>query len=123
MKCPSCGLTNPPEAIKCDCGFNFNKNVQESPIDRQTYKHPLHSQHGKNPSEKNITHNLEEEVLRCRECGSKQLTSNKQGYGWKKGVAVGVCTVGVGFFAGFINSNKVWLTCLQCGHRWKPGKS
>lgn len=23
MKCPSCGLTNPPDAIKCDCGFNF----------------------------------------------------------------------------------------------------
>lgn len=23
IKCPACGLTNPPEAIRCDCGFNF----------------------------------------------------------------------------------------------------
>ena len=23
MDCPTCGLTNPPEAIKCDCGYNF----------------------------------------------------------------------------------------------------
>jgi len=23
MKCPSCSLTNPPDAIRCDCGFDF----------------------------------------------------------------------------------------------------
>jgi len=68
-------------------------------------------------------HTPEEEELRCRECGSNQLTTNKQGYGWKKGLGVAVCTVGVGALAGFINSNKVWITCLKCGHRWKAGKS
>ena len=23
MDCPSCGLANPPEALKCDCGYDF----------------------------------------------------------------------------------------------------
>jgi hypothetical protein len=32
MKCPSCGLTNPPEAMRCDCGFNFSKNIIDKPF-------------------------------------------------------------------------------------------
>ena len=24
MDCPSCGLTNPPESLKCDCGYDFS---------------------------------------------------------------------------------------------------
>ncbi len=63
----------------------------------------------------------EEDPIKCPKCGSAQLTANKQGYGWKKGLGVAVCTVGIGALAGFINSNKVWITCLKCGHRWKPG--
>lgn len=23
MKCPNCGLQNPPESLRCDCGFDF----------------------------------------------------------------------------------------------------
>ena len=23
MKCPNCGLMNPDDAVKCDCGFSF----------------------------------------------------------------------------------------------------
>ncbi len=30
VKCPSCGLTNPPEAMKCDCGFNFKSDVKDA---------------------------------------------------------------------------------------------
>jgi len=65
----------------------------------------------------------EEEPIKCPSCGSVQLTANKQGYGWKKGLAVGVGTIGIGALAGFINSNKVWITCLKCGHRWKAGEA
>ena len=50
------------------------------------------------------------------------MTANKQGFGWKKGVGIAVCTIGIGALAGFINSNKVWITCLKCGHRWKAGE-
>ena len=28
MKCPDCGLTYPPNAIRCDCGFNFKTGVK-----------------------------------------------------------------------------------------------
>ena len=24
MECPQCRLFNPPEAVRCDCGYNFN---------------------------------------------------------------------------------------------------
>ena len=27
MKCPHCGLFNPPEALRCDCGHDFKAGV------------------------------------------------------------------------------------------------
>ena len=27
MKCPHCGLFNPPEALRCDCGYDFEAGV------------------------------------------------------------------------------------------------
>jgi uncharacterized RDD family membrane protein YckC len=32
MKCPSCGLENPPTAQICDCGYNFETHVLGKPI-------------------------------------------------------------------------------------------
>ena len=29
MDCPKCGLINPPEAVKCDCGYEFSKDYKE----------------------------------------------------------------------------------------------
>ena len=63
----------------------------------------------------------------CPKCASVSLTANKKGFGLVKG-AVG--TLGGGFLlggvgaiaglgAGNINAKKVWVTCLNCGHRWK----
>jgi|TARA_B100001971_G_C17908287_1_gene391551 hypothetical protein len=47
MKCPNlnCGLTNPPDAIRCDCGFNFKKGKLEpanSLSDRHELKNPFY---------------------------------------------------------------------------------
>jgi len=42
MKCPSCNLTNPPEAMLCDCGYNFIKNKQEEP--KYKYNNPHYQQ-------------------------------------------------------------------------------
>lgn len=27
MKCPNCGLINPDDAQRCDCGYNFDKGI------------------------------------------------------------------------------------------------
>ena len=32
-KCPQCGLLSPPDAINCDCGYNFQTKNQDKPLD------------------------------------------------------------------------------------------
>ncbi|MBK9505833.1 MAG: hypothetical protein WBP31_06465 [Chitinophagales bacterium] len=61
------------------------------------------------------------EVL-CPKCGSDQITANKKGFSGKKAVVGGLLTGGVGLLAGTIGSNKVKITCLGCGHEFKPGE-
>ncbi|WP_346936019.1 hypothetical protein [Clostridium sp.] len=61
-------------------------------------------------------------VARCPKCGSTSITANKKGFSLAKG-ALGVATVGAyGAIAAGHGKNKVIVTCLQCGHQWKPGK-
>ena len=63
----------------------------------------------------------------CPRCGSVSLSANKKGFGVVKAglgaVAGGFLTGGVGAIvgtgAGNINAKKVWVTCLNCGKRWK----
>jgi len=45
--------------------------------------------------------------IACPQCGSLEYTSGTRGYS---------------IITGFIGSGKTMLTCLHCGHRWKPGK-
>jgi hypothetical protein len=35
MECPRCGLFNPPEAQRCDCGYDFAKGTVERAYFRQ----------------------------------------------------------------------------------------
>ena len=35
MDCPRCGLFNPPEAQRCDCGYDFAKGTVEQAYFRQ----------------------------------------------------------------------------------------
>jgi signal peptidase I len=39
MKCPSCGLENPPTAQNCDCGYNFASSVP--PAERKNKRNPF----------------------------------------------------------------------------------
>jgi hypothetical protein len=36
MQCPICKLENPPEAILCDCGYNFQTRTRQAPVPQQT---------------------------------------------------------------------------------------
>ena len=39
MKCPNCRLENPPNAQRCDCGYDFTSNkVRESYVKESTKK-------------------------------------------------------------------------------------
>ena len=60
--------------------------------------------------------------IRCPKCGSSQLTANKKGFSGKKAVAGAVLTGGIGLLAGTIGSNKIIITCLNCGNQFKPGE-
>lgn len=64
---------------------------------------------------------MNEELL-CPKCGSNQLSANKKGFSGKKAVAGAVLTGGIGILAGTFGSNKVKITCLACGHEFKPGQ-
>jgi len=63
----------------------------------------------------------EPSTVRCPKCRSAQFTAQRQGFGLGKAAVGGVLTGGVGLLAGFIGSRKVKVTCLNCGHSWKPG--
>lgn len=46
-------------------------------------------------------------IAYCPKCYSTDLSANKRG--WKMST-------------GLIGSNKIIVTCLKCGHKFKPGK-
>ena len=66
-----------------------------------------------------IEKNKAEAVACCPRCGSTSLSANNQGFGVGKAV-VGASLFGaLGLTAGNIHAKRVWVTCLNCGHRWK----
>lgn len=66
-----------------------------------------------------IASNKQEGVACCPKCGSTSLSANKKGFGIGKAVVGAALTGGIGLVAGNIGAKKVWVTCLNCGHRWK----
>lgn len=63
-----------------------------------------------------------EGVAYCPRCHSTNLTANKKGFGFGKAVVGTILAGPLGAAAGGIGSGKVRLTCLKCGHQFKPGQ-
>ncbi len=65
---------------------------------------------------------MEQELL-CPKCGSKNLSANKKGFKVGKAIAGGIIAGGAGaLIGGTAGSNKIQITCLNCGHIFKPGE-
>jgi len=60
--------------------------------------------------------------IQCPKCKSTQITVDRKGFSGKKAVAGAILTGGIGLLAGTIGSNKIIITCLSCGHRFRPGE-
>jgi rubrerythrin len=74
------------------------------------------------PSDDYSSNNYDPSAIRCPKCHSTQVTAQKQGFGLGKAVVGSVLTWSPGgLLGGFIRSRKIYLTCLKCGHRFKPG--
>jgi len=103
LYCPVCGGSNKFDANYCmHCGKKFQTN--------QTFQEQLN------------TTNTEEEKIRCPNCKSTQITAHKKGFSGIKAVGGAVLTGGIGILAGTIGSNKILLTCLSCGNKFKAGE-
>lgn len=62
-----------------------------------------------------------EEPVKCPRCRSTQISANKKGFSGGKAVAGAVLAGPLGIAAGTLGSNKVKITCLNCGHQFNPG--
>ena len=69
-------------------------------------------------------------IVSCPKCGSTSITTTNKKLSTKRGVAgaviggalTGGIGAGVGAIAGGLSSKKMYNVCMNCGHRWKPGK-
>jgi hypothetical protein len=59
--------------------------------------------------------------VRCARCGSSQITAQKRGFRVGRAIGAGIATGAIGgLVAGVAGKNKVVITCLKCGHEWRP---
>lgn len=59
--------------------------------------------------------------VKCPKCGSEQISADKKGFSGAKAVAGAVVAGPLGIAAGTLGSNKVKITCLNCGNVFSPG--
>ena len=82
----------------------------------------LFSLEKKEEIKKKVEENKANGIVSCPKCASTSITAQKKGFGAGKAVLGAAALGGIGVAAGGIGSNKIEITCLNCGHKWKPGK-
>lgn len=61
-------------------------------------------------------------MIKCPKCGSEQVFADKKGFGLGKAAVGGLLLGPVGLLGGCIGSNKIKITCLNCGYSWDVQK-
>jgi len=59
--------------------------------------------------------------ISCPRCYSRNTITGTRGFSGKKAASGGILAGPIGLIGGFHGSSKVQLTCLECGHEWRPG--
>lgn len=116
------------EFLRTDIGQIYIKQQQEriEQIQEEMQQNKMLSP--KYQANQRIEENKKNAVACCPKCGSTSLSTNKKGYGVVKGaLGVGLAPTGligtaIGLSAGNIGKNNIIITCLNCGHKFKPGK-
>lgn len=62
----------------------------------------------------------EPDMVHCPKCNSVQITANKKGFGVTKAIGGGLLLGPIGGLFGLVGRKKIYLSCLNCGHNWKP---
>lgn len=70
-----------------------------------------------------ITQMNREGIPYCPKCYSPNLSAHKKGFGVGKAAAGAILAGPLGLAAGGFGSGRVKITCLKCGHQFKPGKN
>ena len=68
----------------------------------------------------------EEDAIRCPRCGSRNVAAMKEGYSGQKACLGVMCYGPIGLLSGQAGANKIFISCLKCGHQWRassPGGS
>ncbi len=127
--CIYCGSNNPIGSDYCDsCGMRLTdytpmvqKNSSSLPIIDDNDQLQIIQEKQLHIQEQLLEHEIEihNSQAKCPRCGSISLSGNKKGFGIGKAV-VGASFIGAfGLIAGNINSKKLIITCMNCGHRFK----
>jgi len=63
---------------------------------------------------------MEEDIVKCPKCNSVSLSVNQKGFSVGKAIT-GVMFLPGGLLWGLHGRNKLIITCLKCGYKFKPG--
>jgi len=99
-------------AIKTSDGYNLTPNIR-------CFCGSIHNKIYGSSQSKTVT--KQDDEVYCPKCYSKSLSANKQGFSVGKSITGGVLAGPVGLLGGFWNSGDIKITCLKCGHTFKPG--
>lgn len=100
-------------------GLDVSKDLAEKGIESAKEKKELKKLE-KQELKDRIKQMDKEGIVYCPKCYSTQVTANKKGFSLGK-AAVGSLIAG-GVLLGAVGKNKIEVTCLKCGNKWKAGK-
>lgn len=118
-KCPTCGSK---ELVEVDRDDVEKINALKARAGKRPVKVSPPPTSSNAPAKKRIAENKASGVACCPKCGSTSLSANKKGFSFGK-AATGAFIAGpVGLVGGTLGANKLEVTCLNCGHKFRPGK-